>query len=150
MKRMLGCSVLLLAIVSLSGCSVLLANTGVPNPNTSVVQVGATRGELELQFGYPVSSTRLPEGGSVDIYEFEVGRGPNDQRAMAHGMMDILTLGIWEVPGTLIEMSVGQKRRIQVTYGSDDRVTTFRAAPDAGPPGGDAPVDRAHSMRTGK
>ena len=58
-----------------------------------------------------------------------------------------MTLGIWEVPGTLIELSVGQKRRIQVTYGPDDRVTEFRAAPEAQPSAADTPLDRAHSMR---
>ena len=150
MKSVLGCSVLLFAILSVSGCSVLLANTGMPNPNLSVVQVGATRGQLELELGYPVSSTRLPEGGSVEIYQFELGRGPNDQRAMTHGLMDLLTLGIWEVPGTIIEMSVGEKRRIQVTYGPDDRVTEFRAAPEAKPSTPDTPPDRAHSMRREK
>ena len=150
MKSVLGCSVLFFAILNLSGCSVLLANTGMPNPNLSAVQVGATRGQLELELGYPVSSTRLPQGGSVDIYEFQLGRGPSDKRAMSHGLLDILTLGIWEVPGTLIELSVGEKRRIQVTYGPDDRVTEFRAAPEAQPSAPDTSLDRAHSMRREK
>jgi hypothetical protein len=150
MRSVLGCSLLLFAILSLSGCSVLLANTGMPNPNLSAVQVGATRGQLELELGYPVSSTRFPEGGSVDIYEFKLGRGPNDQRAMTHGLMDLLTLGLWEVPGTLIELSVGEKRRLQVTYGPDDRVIEFRAAPEARPHATDTSPDLAHSMKLEK
>jgi hypothetical protein len=40
MKSVLGCFVLLFAIQSLSGCSVLLANTGIPNPNLSVIDPG--------------------------------------------------------------------------------------------------------------
>ena len=120
-------------VLALSGCSVVMATTGKPDPNLGVVHVGATRGEMELQVGYPVSSTPVPEGGTVDIYEFEVGKNPSHERGALNGLLDLLTLGAWEVPGTLIELSVGEKRRIQVTYGPDDRVIAFRAAPPGKP-----------------
>jgi hypothetical protein len=57
----------------------------------------------------------------VDIYEYEVGSEPSAGRAVAHGVMDVLTLGIWEIAGTPIE-----KYQATVVYDDQDRVAEIK------------------------
>ena len=91
------------------------------------------RGEVEIQLGSPAKSTTLPDGRRVDIYDYEVGNEPSAGRAIGHAVMDVLTFGIWEVIGTPIEGFTGEKRRIQITYGPDNRVIAIQSAPPTQP-----------------
>lgn len=77
-------------------------------PELGAVRVGATRGEIELQLGAPIE-VREENGRRVDIYEYEIGNEPSAGRAIGHGVMDVLTLGIWEVVGTPVEGFQGEK-----------------------------------------
>ena len=56
-------------------------------------------------------------------YEYEIGNEPSAGRAIGHGVMDVLTLGLWEVAGTPIEGMQGEKKRLAVTYDDKDIVT---------------------------
>ena len=126
MDRFLG--LLLLFLLSCQGCSVALSMTGKQDPNLSVIRTGASRGEIELQLGSPVSA--IPEEGGCTrcLYEYTLGRSPSAGRAIAHGVMDVLTLGIWEVAGTPIEGLRGETRRVQVLYGPDNKARDIMAA----------------------
>ena len=108
--------------VLLSGCSVGMAMHGKATPNLGAFHVGSTRGEVELQLGSPVSSTTTKDGSRVDLYDYEVGNDPSAGRAAGHAVMDVLTLGIWEVAGTPIEAVQGEKKQLQVTYDQNDIV----------------------------
>jgi hypothetical protein len=120
MKKIL----LLVFLVSFatSGCSVGMAMHGKSTPNLGAFRVGSTRGEVELQLGSPVSSTTKPDKTRVDSYEYEVGNDPSAGRAIGHGVMDVLTLGIWEVVGTPIEGVQGEKKALCITYDCNDIV----------------------------
>jgi len=87
---------------ALAGCSVGMAMSGKKDPNLGAFRIGSTRGEVELQLGSPISTTTTAEGRRVDLYEYEIGNEPSAGRAIAHGVMDVLTLGIWEIIGTPI------------------------------------------------
>jgi len=116
---------LVLAIFSLgflSACSVGMAMSGSDNPNLGAVKVGATRGEVELQLGSPIRSASLDNGRRTDIYEYEIGNEPSAGRAVGHGVMDVLTLGLWEVVGTPIEGFQGEKYQATISYDENDRV----------------------------
>lgn len=114
---------LLVATLGLSGCSVGMAMHGKETPNLGAIKVGSTRGEVEMILGAPVQSVSTPEGGGrIDTYEYEVGNDPSAGRAIGHGVMDVLTLGLWEVVGTPIEGFQGTKYSIQLEYGPDDKV----------------------------
>jgi hypothetical protein len=113
----------------LSGCSVGMAMSGKHSPNLGMVRVGSTRGEVELQLGPPVTTTVNPNGNRTDLYEYEVGNDPSAGRAIGHGVMDVLTLGIWEVVGTPIEGFQGDKYRMAVVYNEEDKVTSINQAP---------------------
>lgn len=110
----------------LAGCSVGMAMSGKKTPELGAVRVGATRGEIELQLGPPVE-VREESGIRMDIYEYEIGNDPSAGRAIGHGVMDVLTLGLWEVVGTPIEGFQGEKKRLLITYDDKDIVTKVGA-----------------------
>ncbi len=119
---------LMLSAVMMTGCSVGMAMSGKKQPELGAIRVGATRGEIELQLGSPVEITEA-DGKRVDIYEYEIGNEPSAGRAIGHGVMDVLTLGIWEVVGSPIEGFQGEKKRLMITYDESDVVTRVGAAP---------------------
>ena len=118
----------IILLFSISGCSVGMAMSGKEDPNFGAFRVGSTRGEVELQLGSPISSVTTPEGMRVDLYEYEIGNKPSAGRAIGHGVMDILTLGLWEVVGTPIEGFQGDKKRVTITYDKKDRVEAINQA----------------------
>jgi hypothetical protein len=115
-----------LALFGLSGCSVGMALSGSENPNLGAVRVGASRGEIEMHLGSPVSSTMLDHGRRADVYQYEVGNEPSAGRAAGHAVMDVLTLGIWEIVGTPIEGVQGEKYRATIVYDEDDKVIDLK------------------------
>jgi len=118
-----------MAIIGLlSGCSVGMAMSGKTTPDMGVVKQDTSRGEVELQLGAPVNSTTLDNGHVINTYEYEVGNDPSAGRAAGHAVMDILTLGIWEVVGTPIEGFQGDKRQVQVEYDKDDKVVKVKGS----------------------
>lgn len=115
-------SVMLVSCLFMAGCSVGMAMSGKKEPQLGAVRAGATRGEVELQLGHAVEAHE-ENGRRVDIYEYEIGNEPSAGRAIGHGVMDVLTLGLWEVAGTPIEGMQGEKKRLAVTYDDQDIVT---------------------------
>ena len=114
--------VLLLCGLLLQGCSVGMAVSGSEEPDLSTLRVGATRGEVELHLGTPIMKSTTEDGLSRDVYEYEFGNEPSAWRAVGHGAMDILTIGLWEFVGTPIEAVQGEKYHTIVTYDGDDKV----------------------------
>ena len=110
----------------LSACSVGMALSGSDNPDLGAVKVGASRGEVEMHLGSPKNSATLADGGRTDIYEYEIGNEPSAARAIGHGAMDVMTLGLWEVIGTPIEGVQGERYHATITYGSDDKVVEIK------------------------
>lgn len=129
-RHLLVLMLIVMGCLLIQGCSVGMALSGKKQPELGAIRVGATRGEIELQLGAPVEI--LEENGKrVDIYEYEIGDEPSAGRAIGHGVMDVLTLGIWEVAGTPIEGSQGDKKRLLIEYDDKDVVTRVGAAPAA-------------------
>ena len=128
--------------LTLGGCSVGMAMSGKKDPNLGAFRVGSTRGEVELQLGSPISTTTTTEGRRVDLYEYEIGNEPSGGRAIAHGVMDVLTLGLWEIIGTPIEGFQGSKHRLTVTYDQEDRVMAINQSVVPPPPKHDSPESR--------
>jgi len=128
MWKIITASICLIFWLGNSGCSVGMALSGKENPNLGMVRQGASRGEIELTLGPPVSTVSIDEGKRIDIYEYEIGNEPSAGRAIGHGLMDILTFGLWEVVGTPIEGFQGSKHRLQITYDKKDRVIAINQA----------------------
>lgn len=118
---------------TLTGCAVVMAMQGKEEPDLRVVEVGATRGQIEMQLGTPYSTEPAELGGTIDIYEVEMGNEPSPGRAVLHGAVDILTLFFWEPIGTLIEGMQGEMKYIQIEYDENDYAAMIRNL--QGPPG---------------
>lgn len=116
----------LLTAVLLSGCSVGMAMNGQENPDLGSVRENVSRSEIEMQLGPPIKVSSLGNGQQVATYEYEIGNEPSAGRAIGHGVMDFLTLGIWEVVGTPIEGFQGETKQVTVTYDDQGRATTVR------------------------
>ena len=114
-----------LMMVPVQGCSVGMALSGAENPDLSAVRVGASRGEVEMHLGKPIKSIALGNGQSAEVYEYEIGNEPSGGRAVAHGVMDVLTLGLWELAGTPMEAVQGERYQTTITYGENDRVANI-------------------------
>ncbi len=124
--RLCGLAAALTALITLSACSVGMALSGKENPDLGAVRVGASRGEVELQLGPPIRTASLEDGGRADVYAYQIGNEPSASRAIGHGVLDVLTLGIWEVAGTPIEGVQGESYHATITYDQDEKVANIR------------------------
>jgi hypothetical protein len=118
MKRLCSAALGMSAVLVLCGCSVFMAASDREGTDLSVASNGVSRTEVEEVLGTPEASTATPEGEWV-TYKYVKPKEGSGGRAVAHGVLDVLTLGIWEVAGTPIE-AVGDDKygRIQVLYDS--------------------------------
>ena len=107
---------------AMTGCSIIMAMSGTPEPNFDAFQVGSTRTQVEDQLRTPVSSQVLGDNKHLSIYQYEMGNAPNGHRALMNLYLDLYTLGIWELPATVIEAMMGHDEESRVIYGPDDRV----------------------------
>jgi hypothetical protein len=122
MPNLTRLAVLPLLGLPLAGCSIAMALSGTPEPNFDAFEVGSTRKQVEVQLGTPVTTQPLGEGKRLDIYHYEIGNSPNGHRALMNFYIDLATIGIWELPGTVIEAMMGRTEESRIIYGAEDRV----------------------------
>jgi outer membrane protein assembly factor BamE (lipoprotein component of BamABCDE complex) len=103
-----------------------MALHGTPEPNFDAFEVGSTRKQVEIQLGTPTSSKPLEDGKREDTYRYEMGNSSNGGRAAMNFYIDLATLGIWELPGTIIEGMMGHKEESIIVYGADDKVLAIK------------------------
>jgi hypothetical protein len=131
-KQIAICAIPLMLV--LTACSVGMATSGQEDPELSAVRSGAKIHEVERELGRPISTKTLENGDTENLYRYELGNEPSAGRAVMHGTMDVLTLGLWELVGTPVEGSMGTEYEMTVTYGPDGEVKQFSAReidPDA-------------------
>lgn len=104
-----------------SGCSVIMALSGDPEPNFGVVQPGATRNMVEKELGTPYHSDQQ-SGQRTDWYRYELGNAPNGDRALANFALDVYSILLWEFIATPRELMMGDDHEMSVVYGPGDRV----------------------------
>lgn len=128
MRLLLAATLCCVALGS-SGCSVYMAAAGDDEPNLSNIRKGASRGEIELALGQPVSLATQKDGGTVATYEYILGNEPSAGRAVGHAVMDLLTLGAWEIIGTPVEaMNQGDKVKVTVLYDNAGNATQVQSS----------------------
>jgi hypothetical protein len=122
-KMLLYC----LIVGSLWGCSVGMAMSGKPDPNLGAVKEKVKRGEVELNLGGgPIKATSLSNGQLLCVYKYETGNTASTGRAIFHLLMDVFTLGLWEIIGTPMEGFSGNTQYVSVVYDGDERVVEVK------------------------
>ena len=115
--------VLTLLILCL-GCSIGMALSGNEPKDTSVFYQGAERSFVFAKVGMPNAAVQDKDGLWIDTYYIVKGNEPSAGRAIGHGVMDVLTLGLWEVIGTPIELAAGSEKhdRFILYYDEDNKI----------------------------
>jgi hypothetical protein len=119
------CAVLLIAL--LTACSVAMSsNRSAFKGDPSLFQVGAERTLIEATFGPPATSASMAEGRTQATYRLDPKAHTEGARSAAiygHLVMDVLTLGLWEVVGTPLEIAArDQLTSYVLVYGPDQKV----------------------------
>ena len=87
-----------------TGCAVYLAGKGHPGTNLETLGVGTSEQEVERQLGTPSSIEPLGAGKRLSRYRVELTKQPNYARSVVHILLDLVTYGIWELPGSIYEL----------------------------------------------
>ena len=114
-------------LASSTGCAVYLAHKGHPGAHLEALGVGTSEQKVEHELGTPSSSEPLGAGKRLSTYRVELTKQPNYARATVHLLLDLVSLGIWEFPGSIYELSSGHsKGDVGIVYGPNDRVLEVR------------------------
>ena len=104
-----------------SGCAVFMAMHGKKDANVGVLNIGQDRSVVLLNIGQP-AKTLATDQGRTDVFELQRGNAPSGGRALAHGAIDLLTFGFWEIIGTPIEAMQGETYTLTIEYDKEDKV----------------------------
>ena len=107
-----------------SGCSLFMAYKQPDKKDLNVLNKGTPRALVIAELGQP-AFTETRDNVRNDFYIFVQGysSGAKASRLAFHGAADFLTLGLWEVLGTPIEMVAdGTEVKVQVAFDASDCV----------------------------
>lgn len=122
-------TILLLAGMLLSSCSIIMAATQPGRKDLAVLTEGTPRPQVAAALGTPAWSGKDVHGSEVDVFQFVQGYsgGVKAARTTWHLAADVFSIGLWELIGTPIESSYsGTKMNAVVTYDEQQRVKSAR------------------------
>ena len=122
-KAALFLATLALFSVLSSGCAVHMAANAPDRKDLNVLAVGNHRDLIMAELGAPAVEKVGDDGLKYDIYKFNKGFTGSEKffHAAGHGVMDVATLGLWEVVGTPSEgMSQKNEKMVKVIYNKDE------------------------------
>ena len=126
MRKFLTLGLLATMCFATSGCAVYMAANQPGNKNFDLLKPGMPREAIVGEFGAPITSDEK-DGEKTDVYKFVQGypQGEKAFRAVGHGAMDVLTLGLWEVIGTPAEgIMHGKDVALKILYDKENKVKT--------------------------
>lgn len=124
------CAKVLVPLSMLSSCSVYNAAS---NEGIAVADIqGCTMKGCLLSHGMDIIDQKDgPDGSHVEMYRAIARKtGLNYVRAAGHGVLDVATLGLWEVAGTPIEGAISNNRgyitaRVVYPNKNSDQIQSF-------------------------
>ncbi|WP_349764371.1 hypothetical protein [Fusobacterium sp. SYSU M8D902] len=123
MKKLILSGVLILAALSMQGCSAVMALNGQKEPDFSIVTKGQSKAIVESQPLKPISTEKLANGNLVSTYQYVMGKEPSAGRAAVYVLLDCVTLFISELVTMPIEMGKnGDIKFLKVEYTPDGQV----------------------------
>ncbi len=117
----------LISLLFLGGCAVAMsASRSTSKGDPAMMQVGADRAVIESTFGAPNMTAGLDDGKTKVIYKIDPdahSAGGRGAAVAGHVVADVLTLGLWEMVGTPIELAAQDKYTNYIlVYGQDNKV----------------------------
>lgn len=116
MKLKLGLLLLSCAIVS-SGCSVYMASKKKGVDIDDILECKSTAC-VQSKGAHLLSTNKNADGDIVEIFNVRKRTGSSG-RALMHGVLDLATVGLWEIVGTPIEGSANEEEFIPISVVSD-------------------------------
>ncbi|HBM90998.1 MAG TPA: hypothetical protein DD400_03865 [Rhodospirillaceae bacterium] len=118
---------LVLCCLMLSGCAVAMsASRSASKGDTAIIQEGAERMFIEDTFGPPNMTSSLDDGKTKVIYKIDPDAHSTGARGAAvaeHLVADVLTLGLWEIVGTPLELAAQDEyTNYIIIYGKDNKI----------------------------
>lgn len=114
-------------MVSTQACSVYLASHQPDKKDLTVLERGTPRQDVAAELGAPIWSEARNKD-TVEIYKFKQGYSKSVKlgRTLFHAIADVASIGVWEIPGTLIEKVGlhGMDTTAKVSYDAEGRVQT--------------------------
>lgn len=131
-KIMRKISLFLVALMLfISGCSVIMAGKKQVRKDTKVITIGNHRDNIVQTIGAPATSVKLENGGCKDVYKIVENAGTGGTKTLAivgHAAMDVVTLGLWEIIGTPLELATQETpTHFILYYGPDYRLEHYEA-----------------------
>ncbi len=121
------------SVFLLSGCSVVAAASGSKDPDYSKVKVGADRETIRSEFGDPITVAPQGKGGSLETYNYKLGDPPAPGRAVLNGVLDLVTICLWEYIAFPLEISrSGNSYQAVVSYNGAGKATEVQPKIEAG------------------
>jgi len=119
-----------LIFIMSSGCSVVMASK---TKGTSIETLRECRTRtcvLSKDGVEKLSRKDLEKGEFIEEYRV-LKRTGSASRAVMHGVLDVFTLGLWEIAGTPIEGAAGKKTYlgIRIFYDKDNSIKNVEIAP---------------------
>ena len=102
----------------LASCSVYMAAKKPEKKNLNVLRIGNSRDAVVGELGVPDKSGKNDEGLLVETWSFKQGehKATKIVRAASHGVLDVATLGLWEVIGTPLEGAIEQDKKTYISW----------------------------------
>ena len=118
-------------VVLAQGCSVAMASKEQTRKDLSVLRVGGDRDDIVQVLGAPYMTTRNDDGSCKDVYklvENAQSKGAKTLSVVGHAAMDVVTLGLWEIAGTPLELATKQEATTFILYyGADNKLKAYDA-----------------------
>jgi len=118
-------------VVLAQGCSVAMASKEQTRKDLSVLRVGGDRDDIVQVLGAPYMTTRNDDGSCKDVYKLVEDAQSKEAKTLSvvgHAAMDVVTLGLWEVAGTPLELATKQEATTFILYyGSDNKLKAYDA-----------------------
>lgn len=123
MKKVVLGTILAFSILSMQGCSAVMALNGVKEPNFSVITKGQSKSIVESQPLKPISTEKLTNGNLLSTYQYTMGKEPNAGRAAVYVLLDCVTIFISELVTMPIEMGKdGEIKFLKIEYTPEGEV----------------------------
>lgn len=127
---LLGVS-LIAGLMLVQGCSATMASKKQTRKDLSVLRIGGNRDDIVQVLGAPYITTRNNDGSCKDVYklvENAPSKGEKTLAVIGHATASVVTLGLWEIAGTPIELATQQEATTFILYyGADNKLAAYDA-----------------------